>query len=231
MVEPAPGPQNVKFPTNGHEAFGYLALPEEATGPGVLVIQEWWGITDHIVDVTNRFAAAGFVALAPDLYGGRVAHDREEARTMMAELPVDRAVVELSGAVDFLLAHERVSSATVGAVGFCMGGGFVLVLAARDPRVGAAVPYYAVGAYEEADLATIASPVLGHFAEHDASVPLERVERLKERLEASSSPEVDIRVHPNSGHAFFNDEGANYDEGLARETWGTTVSFLRRHLT
>src|SRR3954470_19542767 len=112
----APARQNVTFPSGGTTAHGYLALPPSGHGPGVIVIQEWWGLTDHIADVADRLAAEGFVALAPDLYGGRVAHDAQEARRMMQELPVSRAVELLSGAVDHLLSLPGVTSQSVGAV-------------------------------------------------------------------------------------------------------------------
>src|SRR5688572_31650808 len=106
----APAHQNVTFPSAGTTAHGYLALPPSGRGPGVIVIQEWWGLTDHIADVTDRLAAEGFVALAPDLFGGKVAHDADEAMTLLTELPVDRAARDLAGAVDFLLAHEGVTA-------------------------------------------------------------------------------------------------------------------------
>jgi carboxymethylenebutenolidase len=197
------------------------------------VIQEWWGLTDHIKDVTDRFAAEGFVALAPDLYGGTTTHDADEAGQLMQDLPVTEAVKDLSGAVDLLLEHEAVTSAKVGAVGFCMGGGFVLVLAAEDAdRIGAAVPYYGVGGYDQVDLSKVQAPVLGHFGENDDFAPPSAVEDLRGRLEASSAPIVDLRVHEGAGHAFFNDEDhlGTYDPELARTTWATTLAFLHDHL-
>lgn len=121
-VDRSPAHQNVTFPSTGTTAHGYLALPPSGRGPGVIVIQEWWGLTDHIANVADRLAAEGFVALAPDLYGGNVAHESEEAFRMMKELPVSRGVELLSGAVDHLLGLPEVTSDTVGAVGFCMGG-------------------------------------------------------------------------------------------------------------
>ncbi|MEL7209674.1 MAG: dienelactone hydrolase family protein, partial [Actinomycetota bacterium] len=100
--------QNVTFPSNGGEAHGYLAVPESGSGPGVIVIQEWWGLTEHVVDVVDRFATEGFVALAPDLYGGTTTHDAEEAGRLMSELPVEQAARDLMGAVDHLLAMDAV---------------------------------------------------------------------------------------------------------------------------
>jgi len=132
--------QNVRFASNGGTAHGYLVVPEGGSGPGVVVIQEWWGLTSHIGDVANRLAAEGFVALAPDLYGGATTHDADEAGRLMQELPVDQAARDLGGAVDYLLASDAVTSSTVGVVGFCMGGGFALVLAAQQgDKIGAAV--------------------------------------------------------------------------------------------
>ena len=160
--------QNVTFPSNGGTAHGYLAVPESGSGPGLVVIQEWWGLTTHIKDVTDRFAAEGFVALAPDLFGGATTHDSDEAGKLMSELPVDKAAQDLAGAVDFLLGHEAVTSSKVGAVGFCMGGGFVIVLAAQQgDRIGAAVPFYGVLKEDYPDLSGLTAPVLGHFGEED----------------------------------------------------------------
>ncbi len=225
--------QNVSFASNGGTAHGYLKLPEAGSGPGVIVIQEWWGLTDHIKDVTDRFAAEGFVALAPDLYGGTTTHDADEAGKLMEELPVDRAATDLEGAVDHLLDMDEVTSDTVGAVGFCMGGGFVLVLAAQQgDRIGAAVPYYGVGGYDQVDLAKVSAPVLGHFGSQDDFAPPEQVKDLEAKLEASGAPSVDIRIYDGAGHAFFNDENpfGTYDAELARSTWQDTVSFLKDQL-
>src|SRR3954469_10187887 len=110
--------QNVTFPSNGGTAHGYLATPASGSGPGVIVIQEWWGLTDHIVSIADRLAAEGFVALAPDLFGGRTTHDADEAGELLSQLPVDQAARDLAGAVDYLLGHEAVTSSKVGAVGF-----------------------------------------------------------------------------------------------------------------
>src|SRR5918912_1444049 len=124
--------QNVSFPSNGGSAHGYLRTPASGRGPGVVVVQEWWGLDDHMADVVDRLAAEGFVALAPDLFGGRVAHDADEAGELMSKLPVEESARALGGAVDYLLAHDGVTSSTVGVVGFCMGGGFVLLMAAQQ---------------------------------------------------------------------------------------------------
>ena len=225
--------QNVTFASNGGQAHGYLATPESGSGPGLVVIQEWWGLTEHIRDVTDRFAVEGFVALAPDLFGGTTTHDGDEAAQLMEDLPVTQAARDLGGAVDFLLGHEAVTSERVGAVGFCMGGGFVLVLAAtQGDRIGGAVAYYGVGGYDEVDLSGITAPVLGHFGSGDEFAPPEQVADLERQLTEQSSGLVDIRTYEGAGHAFFNDEDhmGTYDARLAAESWETTVAFLREHL-
>ena len=224
--------QNITFPSNGGRAHGFLALPESGSGPGVIVIQEWWGLTDHVRDVTDRFAAEGFVALAPDLFGGRTAHDGTEAARMMQQLPIEQAARDLSGAVDHLLAHDAVTSSAVGAVGFCMGGGFVLLLAAvAGERIGAAVPYYGVRGFTEDDASKVTAPVLGHFASEDGWATPEEARDL-ERVLLDAGVQADIRIHEGAGHAFFNDENhsGNYDPELAAITWHDTVEFLREHL-
>ncbi len=222
--------QNVTFASNGGQAHGYLAVPDAGSGPGLIVIQEWWGLVDHIKDVCDRFAAEGFVALAPDLFGGRTTHDADEAGQLMGQLPVEQAARDLAGAVDFLLGHEATQGTAVGTVGFCMGGGFVLVLAAQQgDRISAAVPYYGVGGYEDMDLSGLTAPVLGHFGEADEMAGPDQVAELGRRLREEAGIEPDLRVHPGAGHAFFNDENllGTYDAELARSTWTDTVRFLR----
>jgi carboxymethylenebutenolidase len=229
---PANPLQNVTFPSNGGTAHGYLALPESGAGPGVVVIQEWWGLTSHIADVTNRLAAEGFVALAPDLYGGTTTHDADEAGKLMAQLPVDRAATDLGGAVDFLLGHDAVVGRKVGAVGFCMGGGFVLVLAAQQgEKIGAAVPFYGVLGEDYPSFANLSAPMLGHFGEQDTMATPDAVKALADRIEAESGRRPDFRLYP-AGHAFFNDEDhmGTYDPEQATIAWNETLNFLRSTL-
>ncbi len=221
--------EKVTFASNGTTAHGYLALPESGRGPALIVIQEWWGLVDHIIDLTDRFAAAGFTALAPDLYGGKTTHDAETAGKYLMELPVDGAARDLSGAVDYLLARSEVSSTTVGAVGFCMGGGFVLLLAkVRGAKVSAAVSCYPANAAMLGDLSGITAKVSMHAAENDAFVPIDAVRALAETLRESGT-DVALHVYPGQGHAFLNDENllGTYDKESADLLWTRTVDFLR----
>lgn len=224
--------QNVTFPSNGSTAHGYLALPESGSGPGVIVIQEWWGLVSHIVDVANRLAAEGFVALAPDLYGGTTTHDADEAGRLMQELPEDQSARDLSGAVDYLLGHDAVVGSSVGAVGFCMGGGFVLSLAAQQgDRIAAAVPFYGVSAGGTPEFSGLTAPVLGHYGTQDDFVSADSARELAATIEQQSGHAPEFHYYP-AGHAFFNDENllGTYDEEQAKLAWDRTLAFLHAQL-
>jgi carboxymethylenebutenolidase len=217
--------QNMTF-ASGH---GYLATPASGRGPGVIVIQEWWGLDDHIADVTDRFAAEGFVALAPDLFGGRVVHEEQDAERLMSELPMDKAVEVMTGAVDHLLSMDEVTGDRVGAVGFCMGGAFVLALAARaGDKIAAAVPFYGGGG-EDPDFTGLRAQIMGHYGEQDEFVPVASLPELRAAIERDSGITPAFHVYP-AGHAFFNDQRPSYHAESARLAWERTLEFLRAHL-
>jgi carboxymethylenebutenolidase len=223
--------QNVSFPSNGGTAHGYLAVPESGSGPGVIVIQEWWGLTTHIEDVANRLAAEGFVALAPDLYGGATTHDSDEAGELMQKLPVEQAAKDLAGDVDFLLGHEAVTSTTAGVVGFCMGGGFVLTMAAQlGDKISAAVPFYGI-VQGEPDLSGITAVVEGHFGTGDQMIPMDALAALEKKITDESGTAPTFHVY-EAGHAFFNDENlmGTYDADLAQLAWNRTLATLRANV-
>lgn len=220
--------QNVTFPSNGRTAHGYLATPASGSGPGVVVIQEWWGLTDHIASVTDRLAAAGFVALAPDLFGGRTTHDADEAGTLMMSLPVDEAATDLGGAVDYLLGLDACTSSTVGAIGFCMGGGFVLRLAAQQgAKVSAAVPFYGVGPAVPQSFGGLTAAVQGHYAEKDGFFPVADARAQEQQIREESGAEVEFFYY-DAAHAFHNDENliGTYDATAAKLAWERAVAFL-----
>lgn len=231
MAEQTPH-QNVTFPSNGHTAHGYLATPDNGTGPGLIVIQEWWGLTDHIADICDRFSRQGYVALAPDLYGGRTTHDAAEAGEMMSSLPEADAARDLGGAVDFLLGHDAVTGSKVGVTGFCMGGGFVVQLAAQQgDKIGAAVPFYGV-LQSQPDFGAITAPVLGHYAETDDFAPPAKALEMGAAIREAGG-DASINVYGGTKHAFFNDEDTlgHYDADAAAVAWARTLSFLHDHLS
>ncbi|HEX2118557.1 MAG TPA: dienelactone hydrolase family protein [Acidimicrobiales bacterium] len=224
----------VEFPTNGTTGGGYLAPAVEGAGLGVIVVQEWWGLVDHIVDLCDRFTAEGFTALAPDLYHGRTIPNREPDEAAKAEMALDleRAAGELSGAVDFLQAHPAVRGHGVAVVGFCMGGGLALWLATLRPdAVRAVVPFYGLApSGAEPDWSALTASVEGHYAEHDDLTGSDAVAAFEEHLR-DLGKDVRVFTYPGTGHAFFNDTRPEvYDDEAARQAWVRTLEFLRAKL-
>jgi carboxymethylenebutenolidase len=222
--------ETVKFASNGGGAEGYLAVPESGAGPGVVVIQEWWGLVPHIRDVADRLAAEGFVALAPDLYHGEAARSPDEAGKLMMALDIERAEQDLRGAVGFLLAHPAVTSPSVGTVGFCMGGVLSLYAASRNEQVGACVVFYGIHPKVRPPLEDLRAPVLGFYAERDKSVPPEAARELEATLK-SLGKRAEFHIYPGTDHAFFNDTRPEvYAPEAARDAWQRTLDFFRQHL-
>lgn len=223
----------VEFPTNGHTTRGYLAVPPAGAGPGLVVIQEWWGLVPHIQEVCDRFAGEGFVALAPDLYRGKTTTEPDEAGKMMMALNLDEASKDMGGAVDYLLAHDAVTTATVGVTGFCMGGGLALKLATDRPdAVSACVPFYGLIPWENAqpDWSKLSAAVLGHYASEDSFFTPEQARELETTLRGEGKT-AEIIVHDNVGHAFFNDHRPEvHDPAAAGRAFRMTVEFLRENI-
>jgi carboxymethylenebutenolidase len=218
----------VEFASNGGTAKGYLATPEGGRGPGVLVIQEWWGLVPHIEDVCERFAAEGFQALAPDLYHGAKSTEPDEAGKLMMALNLEQAGKDLSGAVNLLA--ERSGQDAVGVVGFCMGGGLALVLGTLRPdAVKAVVAFYGVIPWPSAqpDWSKLDAKVLGHFAEKDGFFTPEKAQALETELK-SLGKDVQFFVYKDVDHAFFNDTRPDvHDAETAQVAWDRTLSHFR----
>lgn len=227
--------QTVEFPSNGGTAGGYLAVPEGGSGPGVVVVQEWWGLDPSLKIMVDRLAEAGFVALAPDLYHGELAaHDEmDKAGQLMNSLPPDRAGRDMAGAVDFLDAHDAVTGDALGVMGFCMGGMLSLILAAiRGDKIKAAVPFYGFPPpSNEPDWSGLTAVVRGHMAENDDFFTPEGAQALEKKL-ADLGKDVQLTVHPGSGHAFMNPQNplGTQDAELAARCWADATSFLHAQL-
>ncbi len=221
--------ERIQFETNGHQTEGYLARPA-APGPGIIVIQEWWGLVPHIEQLADRFAAAGFVALAPDLYHGARATSPDEAGKLMMSLRVDQAAADLDGAVRVLQQQPETLPGQVGTIGFCMGGALSLFAASRNPQVGACVVFYGIHPNISPDLPALAAPVLGIYAEQDALVTASAIGALDARLSALGKRHT-FHTYPDTRHAFFNDTRPEvYDEAAATDAWQKTLAFLREEL-
>lgn len=191
--------------------------------PGLVLIQEWWGLNPHICEVADRFAAAGFTTLAPDLYRGRVASSADEANHLMTELDFgDATHQDLAGA----LAHLKTRCAKVGVTGFCMGGALTIAAAVHLPGFAAASCFYGIPPATFADPARIAIPFQGHFAERDDWCTPAAVDGLQATLKGT----VELYRYP-ADHAFFNDKRPEvYDAACARQAWERTLAFLHKHL-
>jgi carboxymethylenebutenolidase len=224
--------ETVSFKSNGSTASGYLVKPASGSGPGLLVIQEWWGLDSGIKEMAERLGKAGFVALAPDLYHGQLAgHDEmDKAGHLMQSLPPDRAARDMSGAIDFLASHPSVSSTSIGVVGFCMGGLLSFIIAAHRPdKVTAVVPFYGFPqGPAEPDWSKLSATISGHMAENDNHFSPEGARALEAKLRGMGK-NVTLKVHPGSGHAFMGPHNAlgTLDEKLAEKIWPEVVSFLK----
>ena len=221
---------SIELPSNGTTGTGYLAVPVSGAGPGVIVLQEWWGLVDHIKVVADRFAAAGFVALAPDLYHGTSTSSPDEAGKLMMALDIGRVEKDLRGAIAALLARAEVTSARVGTVGFCMGGQLSLYAACENRSVGACVVFYGIHPKVTPNLAALDAPVLGFFAEKDEFVPPAAARQLETDLRAAGKT-ADITIFEGADHAFFNDTRIEvYDKVHAATCWSRMLAFYREHV-
>jgi carboxymethylenebutenolidase len=220
--------QMVSFPSNGHSAEGYLALPPSGKGPGVIVIQEWWGLVPHIKDVADRFAREGYVALAPDLYHGKSTTEPDEAGKLMMSLQMPEAAKDMSGAYDYLKSHAACTG-KVGSVGFCMGGGLSLVIATLDP-IDACVVYYGAIVGAPPDLSKLSGPVLGHYADHDEWASPEKARAMEKQIR-DLGKEATVHIYAGTEHAFFNDSRPEiYNKAAADLSWERTLAFFKANL-
>lgn len=220
----------VEYPgPDGETLTGYWAHPEGGgPWPAVIVLQEWWGLNEHIMDVTRRLANEGYVALAPDLYKGQVATEPDEARKLVMELDMPAAVDEIGSAVDHLLAQDFVRGDKVGIVGFCMGGGLVLMTALANDKLAVAVPFY--GSPLTPQQATgVKAPVLGFYGADDSGIPVEQVRAMGGALTAAGI-ENEIQIYEGAPHAFFNDTRNSYRPEAADDAWQRLLTWLEKYL-
>ncbi len=219
---------------DGQSVNGYLAEPAQATGaPAVVVIQEWWGLNDQIRGVADRFAAAGYTALVPDLYRGKSTVAAEEAHHLMTNLNfADAASQDVRGAVQFLKGR----TAKVGVTGFCMGGALTVLSLTMVPEVSAGVVWYGLPPLEFVDASKIKAPLLAHWATQDGAFPIASVDALEEKLRAAGVTYEGQRYLAQ--HAFANETAVGphrlpitqYDAAWAQIAWDRTLRFFGRHL-
>ena len=222
--------REVEFSADGTSTHGFLA---EKSGddlrPGLVLIQEWWGLNDHIKDIARRFAEEGYVVLAPDLYDGAKTKDPQEAGKLMQGLDQAAALQKLNAAVDYLKGMPEVDSEKIGVTGFCMGGSYALLLACHNKSIKAAAPFYGDVPAED-ELKRLSAPVLFIGAENDFWITQDKMARLEEGLKKFDK-EGEVKVYKGVGHAFFNDTRPDaYDKDAAEDAWTRVTGFFEKHL-
>ena len=221
---------DVDFTSNGGTAYGYLAVPASGSGPGVVVIQEWWGLNDQIRGMTDRFAQEGFTALAPDFYHGTVVNEPDEAGKLLMALNIDGVAKDARGAAQFLAQHAATRGSRVGVVGFCMGGQLALLAGTVAPNeIGAVVDMYGVHPNVKPDYSKMQAPVLALFAEKDGYVPPEARDALAHEME-KAGVRYETFVYPGTDHAFMNENNASFDKAATEDAWRRILAFFRREL-
>jgi carboxymethylenebutenolidase len=222
---------DIEFETGAGKAPGYFAAPSGERGPATIVLQEWWGVEEHIRSVCDRFASEGFFALAPDLYRGEPTVQPSEAQQKMMALSMDRVEKEMCGAAQFLRAQPGFEGEGVGSVGFCLGGGLSIWAAAACPEISASVTYYYVLPHGKPDFARVKGPVLGHFGTADEFISEQEAKALESELR-DAGVETTFHYYPGAGHGFFQDHNrlGTYDPEIAQSSWERTRSFLRAAL-
>jgi len=193
------------------------------------VIQEWWGLTDHITEVADRFAGEGFVVLAPDLYDGKVAKDAGEAGRLMQNLDQGKSLAMLDAAVSYLRQRPEVRAEAIGVTGFCMGGSFALLLACRNKEIRASAPFYGDVPPDDV-LKDLSAPVLFIGAELDQWITTDKMERLREAMRRYGK-QGDVVIYKGADHAFFNNTRPEvYNREAAEDAWRRVVGFLHDNL-
>lgn len=220
---------DIEIEIDGHSVPAYQCLPKgDGLFPGVVVLQEWWGLEPHIKDITERFARRGYASVAPDLYHGEVTSQPDEARKLIMALDRPRAVSEVAGTVDYLKS-QSFSNGKVGTVGYCMGGGLSIATACNTDNLDAAVIYY--GSNPDADqLSSVTCPVLGLYVGDDGGIPLSTVVELSEALEKNGTP-YDIHIYGGAPHAFFNGTRESFRESPSAHSWASTLAFFTENLS
>jgi len=223
--------ETIAFRSGDETLSAYLALPDSAgPHPALVVIHEWWGLNDWVKEQAQKFAAQGYMALAVDLYRGKVAHDPNLAHELSRGLPQDQAVRDLKAAFDYLASRPDVRHDKIGSVGWCMGGGFSLLLAVHESKLAACVVNYGSLPTDKDEIQRIQAPVLGNFGAQDRGITPSAVEAFEGAMKAAHKS-IDVKIYEGAGHAFENPNNKlGYLEGAANDAWARTLAFLGRTL-
>lgn len=220
--------ETVEFKSGNETIGGFLALPEgPGAHPGVVVIHEWWGLNDWVKEQAEKLAGQGYVALAVDLYRGKVATDASQAHELMRGLPQDRGINDLKAAVTYLAARKDVKAERIGSIGWCMGGGFSIQLAVHDPRLRACVINYGALPTDPNDMQLIGGAVLGNFGADDRGITAADVEAFRKAMNTAQRA-FDVKVYPGAGHGFMNQNNKDgYRPEATADAWARTLAFFK----
>ena len=225
----------VQYPSGTITMRAYVAAPQtKEKRPAIIVIQEWWGLTDHIKDVACRYAAEGYVAIAPDLYsrlGHALTTDSGEAGKLMNTLQQEDGLKDLNATVVYLKSVPEVDATRIGVTGFCMGGSYALMLPCVNKEIKAAVPFYGQVPNPDVPLQQLSAPVLYLYGEDDGWITKADVQRLAAGLKKYSKA-GEIKTYPGAPHAFFRDTDKTvYRPEAAKDAWARTKAFFKQHLS
>ncbi|HKD18311.1 MAG TPA: dienelactone hydrolase family protein [Thermoanaerobaculia bacterium] len=219
----------VSYPSGSETVSGYLAVPEGGgKQPAIVVIHEWWGLNDWVKSKADDFAKQGYVALAVDLYRGKVAQDADTAHQLMRGLPDDRALRDMKAAVAYLRTRNEVDASKIASIGWCMGGGLSLDLAVAEPTMAGAVIYYGHLMTEPATIAALKVPLLGNFGGQDQGIPPQSVKEFAAEAKKDGKS-VDFKIYPDAGHGFASGPNPKNPED-AKDANARTDAFLTKVL-
>ena len=221
--------ETIQFPIDGGQAPGYLARPaKEDPKPGLVVIQEWWGLNAHMKDLTNRLANQGYVALTPDLYHGKVVSEPNDAQKAAMELDRGRAMAEIDAAVAYLRDQNYVNPKQIGVIGFCMGGALALYAGANNANVGAVAAFYGGGVPGPEAFAKSKAAILNIVGDKDRTLP--SIQALEDGLKAYAMPH-ELVIYPGAEHAFVNDTRTEvYKRDAAEDAWKRALAWFSKYL-
>jgi len=223
--------ESVTFKSGVENIGGYLALPDSpGRHPGLVVIHEWWGLNEWVKEQTRAFAENGYVALAVDLYRGKVAAGPGEAHELARGLPQDRALRDMKAAFDYLAARGDVDRNKIGSVGWCMGGGYSLDLALNEPRLAACVINYGHLVTDPDEIRKIHAPTLGNFGAEDRGITPDDVHAFEKAMKAAGKS-IDVKIYEGAGHGFENPNNqGGYRPEAAQDAWKRMLAFFKRTL-
>jgi carboxymethylenebutenolidase len=224
----------VQYPSEGVTVRAYGVTPPGKARAAIIIVQEWWGLNDHVKDIARRYARQGYVSIAPDLYsrqGNKITKDPNEAGKLMNALQQADGLKDLNATVAYLKTVPEADANRIGVTGFCMGGTYALMLPCTNPGIKAAVPFYGWVPNPDTPLQKLACPILYIYGEEDGFITRADVQRLANALKKYNKT-GEIKTYPGASHAFFNDTRKEvYKPAEANDAWTRAVAFFKQHLS